>query len=93
MVIVTKCLATACRKEVKTALQEAAELAETRGLEMAKWPPGEATDTMAGGTNGMNVLADARRGWPATLETIALQCVRNGWKQAAEDGQEIVDCF
>lgn len=73
---------------VQGALREAAELAETRGWEMAATATTEATQTMA--DNGMQVLPTPE-GLATDFEAIA-ETMRAEWlEQAGEDGQTIVD--
>ena len=73
---------------VQSALREAAELAETRGWEMAETATTEATQTMA--DNGMQVLPTPE-GLATDFEAIA-ETMRTEWlEQAGEDGQTIVD--
>ncbi|WP_282602649.1 TRAP transporter substrate-binding protein [Paracoccus sp. PARArs4] len=73
---------------VQGALREAAELAETRGWEMAETATTEATQTMA--DNGMQVLPTPE-GLATDFEAIA-ETMRAEWlEQAGEDGQTIVD--
>ena len=90
MVIVNKGAYDGLSDEVKTALQEAAELAETRGFEMAEVATTEATNTMA--DNGMNVLPTPE-GLAADFETIAATMRAEWLEQAGEDGQKIVDAL
>ncbi|SET34120.1 TRAP transporter substrate-binding protein [Paracoccus homiensis] len=73
---------------VQGALREAADLAETRGWEMAETATTEATQTMA--DNGMQVLPTPE-GLATDFEAIA-ETMRAEWlEQAGEDGQTIVD--
>ncbi|KZZ29818.1 C4-dicarboxylate ABC transporter substrate-binding protein, partial [Sulfitobacter sp. HI0082] len=90
MVIVNKGAYDGLSDEVKTALQEAAELAETRGFEMAEEATGEATNTMA--DNGMNVLPTPE-GLASDFETIAATMRAERLEQAGEEGQKIVDAM
>ena len=90
MVIVNKGAYDGLSDEVKTALQEAAELAETRGFEMAEVATTEATNTMA--DTGMNVLPTPE-GLAADFETIAATMRAEWLEQAGEDGQKIVDAL
>lgn len=90
MVIVNKGAYDALSEDVQAALQEAAELAETRGFEMAEVATGEATSTMA--ENGMKVLPTPE-GLASDFETIAATMRAEWLEEAGEDGQKIVDAL
>ncbi|MEX3314426.1 TRAP transporter substrate-binding protein [Sulfitobacter sp. PS-8MA] len=90
MVIVNKQAYDGLSEEVQSALQEAAELAEARGFEMAEEATTEATETMA--ENGMQVLPTPEA-LASDFEAIA-ETMRSEWlEQAGEDGQKIVDAL
>lgn len=88
MVIVNKSSFEGLDKTVQTALRDAAELAETRGWEMAETATTEATQTMA--DNGMQVLPTPE-GLARDFTDIAATMRAEWLKQAGENGQSIVD--
>ena len=90
MVIVNQSSYDALSDEVKTALREAAEVAETRGWEMAETATAEATQTMA--DNGMQVLPTPE-GLASDFEEIAATMRAEWLEEAGEDGQTIVDAM
>ncbi|SNT73760.1 TRAP transporter substrate-binding protein [Paracoccus seriniphilus] len=90
MVIVNQSSYDALSDEVKTALREAAEVAETRGWEMAETATAEATQTMA--DNGMQVLPTPE-GLASDFEEIAATMRAEWLEEAGEEGQTIVDAM
>lgn len=90
VILVNKRAYDALSDDVKAALQEASDLAETRGWAAAEEATVSATDTLA--ANGMQVIATPE-GLQADFAEIAQTMAAEWAAEAGEDGQAVIDAL